>query len=151
MQSPGYGCVRFMINNIISGSAERSRFANHRSILYEMGIWRCSQVNILRWGINDFHFKTAGQALFLEQFKSSLDAVIPLELMWFSVWFRNPVPLFTDASFTALVNHTYCCVCLIYSKLHQWAASIILRIYFPVVLNNSLFWESDIFLLLAEE
>lgn len=54
-----------------------------------------------------------GQAQFLEQFKSSLGA---LTQMWFSAWFANLVPVFTDASFAALLNHTYYFVWFIYSK-----------------------------------
>lgn len=122
--------VEFIINNVTSGSAEKSRFSNHRHFLYEVGIWRCSQY----FKMGSKYFQTVGQALFLEQLKSSLDA-----LMWASAQFPNLVTVFTDKSFTALVNHTYHFVCLIYSKLHQWIASILLM-YIPVVLSNSLFW-----------
>lgn len=33
-------------------------------------------VNILRWGVNNLYFQTVGQALFLEQLKSSLDTLM---------------------------------------------------------------------------
>lgn len=96
---------------------KRAGFSDDRHILYEMGTWRCSKVNIWRCGINGLRLETVGQALFLEQFKSSLGA---LTQVWFSARFANLVPVLMDESFAALLNHTYHFVWLIYSKLHPW-------------------------------
>lgn len=38
MKRPICDWVEFIINNVTSGSAEKSRFSNHRHILYEVGI-----------------------------------------------------------------------------------------------------------------